>query len=165
MQVISDIYKAIQTRLDGYRQSAGAIFLAVFAAAVAFDSTFIRLYFDNGSEQKLSTGLITLSGFIILLIYFVAFFIIESINGHFAEMTSIIYKIDSANEVWTKGVWLENEALYPLRFEKTVDVRTSETDPPLPGWRDPAIRLFQDLIVVIGALHLVFFLAVYFSFR
>jgi len=55
MQVISDIYKAIQTRLDGYRQSAGAIFLAVFASAVAFDSTFIPFYFDKDSGQKLST--------------------------------------------------------------------------------------------------------------
>lgn len=80
-------------------------------------------------------------------------------------MTSIIYKIDSANEVWAKGVWLENEALYPPRFEKTVDVRTSETDPLLPGWRDPAICLFQGLIVVIGALHLIFFLAEYISLR
>ncbi len=162
MQVISDVYRAIQTRLDAYRQSAGAAFLAVFASAVAFDSTVVRLYFEKGSLQKLPHELIISSAFIIPIICGVAIYIIQQYKVHFEKMTSIIYKIDSANEVWTKGVWLENETLYPAEFGEVVNLRKFEHD-PLYGWKDPLILTFRGLIAIILVLHLVFFLAVYIS--
>lgn len=163
MQVISDIYKAIQTRLDGYRQSSGAVFLAVFASAVAFDSTVGKFFFDIDSGHKLSTVLILLSCSIVFLICSVAFFIIQLYKVHFEEMTSIIFKIDSANGVWTNGLWLENETLYPAEFGKVVNVRRSKHEPPLYGWKDPLICLFQGLIVLVFVLHMLFFLAAYMS--
>jgi hypothetical protein len=55
LQTISDIYKAMQTRLDGYRQSTGAIFLAVFAASLTFDSVIIRLFFDKPTFELIQS--------------------------------------------------------------------------------------------------------------
>jgi hypothetical protein len=111
MQFLSDVYKAMQTRLDGYRQSAGAIFLAVIASALTFDSVFVRYVVDKPKDLPLSTPplstlplslLVVLSGCIVLGVCISGFMIIKSIGKYFAEMSSIIYKIDVANQVFKK---------------------------------------------------------------
>lgn len=123
IQALSDIYKAMQTRLDGYRQSAGAIFLAVFATSLTFDSVFIRVFFDQSTLHTITLNLvffrliIGIAGLIVVICCGVSLAIISNISSHFSEMTSIVYKIDEANEVFRDDVWLTGEPLFPRSFE------------------------------------------------
>ncbi len=168
VQAISDIYKAMQTRLDGYRQSAGAIFLAVFATSLTFDSVFIRVFFDRSTfdliidHPQFFEKIIAISGSIVVICCGVSWWIIRNIGNHFSEMTSIVYKIDEANEVFTDDVWVHGERLYPRTFE--IDkvkpgVRNVSRSPGeiLWGWGDPAITRFKWITAILMGLQLILF--------
>lgn len=168
IQAISDIYKAMQTRLDGYRQSAGAIFLAVFATSLTFDSVFIRIFFDRSTFDLIMANLILfstiigISGLTVVTCCGVSFAIILNIGDHFREMSSIVYKIDEANEVFLKDVWLSGEPLYPRSFKieklkagvRNVSRSRGEV---LFGWSDPAIVRFKWITGILMILQIILY--------
>jgi len=164
LQAASDIYKVMQARMDGYRQSAAAVFIGILAAVLAFDSAFVRLLVDpafwNPGNQKPDSHLAVVILVCGLLPFFVAgvgFYVIYRLGKYFAEMTSIIYKIDLANQVFTPDAWLAGKMLYPHKFIPTAKVSRGQEDQGLIGWWDPAIRGFLRLSVVIAIVHLVLY--------
>lgn len=171
-QAASDMYKAMQARLDGYRQSAGAIFIGVVAAALTFDSAFFRLiidpslvdkFSDSQPAQRFALTAVGGAGAVIVVVCIASLFILRGIGRYFAEMTSIIHKIDEANRVWDKDIWLQHEPLFPLNFRVEVqdpsrhNVARSPKDRELIGWHDPAIRGFFRVTVVIAIVHFLFY--------
>ena len=163
-QTVSDIYKSIQTRLDGYRQSAGAVFLGFFAALLTLDSALARMFIDptffNAIPATQTTHLAFVAfgaAFIIIVLGFLGALMIDQIGLYFAEMTSIIYKIDNMNKVFTPGVWLPDVPLYPRNFQATDKVGRDAADVDLLGWRDPSINWFRNLTISAVVLHLAVF--------
>jgi hypothetical protein len=162
-QTLSDIYRAMQTRLDGYRQSAGAVFLAVMATSLTFDSVFVRFVVDPGSggTNPNLTLVVLVSGAIVLAVTWVSAVIIGWLGQYFAEMTSIVYMIDESNRVFERGAWLASEQLYPENFKisppyKPMNIVTRRMgDVTLIGWHDPSIRAFVGITWVLFFLHLI----------
>jgi hypothetical protein len=168
IQAISDIYKAMQTRLDGYRQSAGAIFLAVFATSLTFDSVFIRIFFDKSTFDLISANskffgvIIGVAGLLVVTCCAVSWAIIRNIGEAFSEMTSIVYKIDEANGVFANDALLQGEALYPrsFRIERSrAGVRnvSRSRGEVLWGWSDPAIKRFLWITGILMGLQVILF--------
>jgi hypothetical protein len=168
IQAISDIYKAMQTRLDGYRQSAGAIFLAVFATSLTFDSVFIRIFFDKSTFDLISANskffgiIIGVSGLLVVTCCAVSWAIIRNIGEHFSEMTSIVYKIDEANDVFANDALLQGEALYPRsfkidRFRRGVRNVSRSRGEVLWGWSDPARKRFLWITGILMGLQFILF--------
>src|SRR5262249_51882034 len=140
------------SRLDGYRQAAGAVFLGFFAALLTFDSSLVRVLIDPSFIMSLLPGHETylygvVGGALIIIagLGFLAWWTIKKLGDHFAEMTSIVYKIDCINEVFTKSAWVQGYPLYPLNFEATEKVGHREKDPELIGWQDPSIGWFREV--------------------
>lgn len=172
IQALSDMYKAMQARLDGYRQSAGAVFLALIAAALTFDSAFVRIFFDSTlltsaqQDKWLSSIISGGGGGIIVGVCLVSLSILRRLSEYFAEMTSVVYKIDEANGVWEPNAWLQGTTLYPLNFQ--IDpanhhghlVSRSSRDSGLLGWYDPAIGHFRALAVFLLFFHMFFYGAI-----
>jgi hypothetical protein len=110
--VISDVYRVMQARLDGYRQSAGAVMIGIFAAVLTIDANFVRLLLDKDALSSLAeragerhVGLMIVCGFLFVTTICIAgFLVIKNIGKYFSEMTSIVYKIDEANNVWEPAV-------------------------------------------------------------
>ena len=164
-RISSDIYRAMQTRLDGYRQAATAIFLGTIAGLLTLDSAIfsaigkIFIGIDHVTpEAHFYSGLfVFFSGIAIVIGGCAIVGTLGHIDSYFEEMTSIVYKFDLANKVFTKGVWLRNDQLYPERFRtKRVICKDEEY---LTTWRDPSIRLLTDIIwhaTVVNALVFVF---------
>lgn len=169
IQFVSDAYKSMQSRLDGYRSAAGAIFLAVIAATLTFDTTFVRMFIDpsflSSIQQhglKATSFIVAGSGLIVVSVGLVALFILERIARYFSEMTSIIYKIDMANDAWTPNVYMEGIALYPTNFRLRSDgqknhVGVHQDDRSLIGWRDPAIRSYRTFTIIVTVIHAVYY--------
>src|SRR5579859_4413650 len=95
-QVASDIYRALQTRLDGYRQSAAAIFLGVIAGLLTMDSAIATNFgrnlvdlipSDNAYQIHHRIGYVLIIAAISLLLakIFVVF-VLRRIRYYFAEM-------------------------------------------------------------------------------
>jgi hypothetical protein len=166
IQSLSDVYKTLQSRLDGYRQSAGAVFLAVLAAALTIDASFIR-FFDPGmltalhSNPRLASMLTGGAGLLVIVLCVAGYVMIRNLGKYFAEMTSIVYKIDEANQAWEVSAWINGETLYPNNFRLAQDpkhnVSRSPDDPILIGWYDPAIKRFKNITAVIFVAHLFFY--------
>ncbi len=159
MQVISDVYRAMQTRLDGYRQSAGAIFLAVVAAMLTLDattvSTLIKAVLEPAPNYKIDSrmGHFALAvGLVGLSLGVFGAFVIHRLGVYYAEMTSIVFKIDENNKVFEDDIYLEQKALFPRLFMRTENV-SRDGEPNLPGWYDPSIKWFWRLILIIGILQ------------
>lgn len=173
IQFVSDAYKSMQARLDGYRSSAGAIFLAVIASSLTFDTTFVRLLIDptfvnllqRHGGKPLAFAVVAGSGLIVVIIGLVSHHILTRIARFFSEMTSIVYKIDLANEAWTKDRFIEGTTLYPLNFKrgragsKSRDVAVIDADRPLPGWSDPAIASYTNFTAIVTVLHAIYYAA------
>ena len=164
MQVISDVYRAMQTRLDGYRQSAGAIFLAVVAAMLTLDattvSTIIKAVLEPAKNYSIDRrmGVFALIvGCFVLILSAAGAFVIHRLGAYYAEMTSIVYKIDQNNEVFDHDVYLPGVALFPRMFRVIGENKNVSRDdePNVPGWHDPSIKRFWILTLFFGVLHCV----------
>jgi hypothetical protein len=150
LQVASDIYRALQTRLDGYRQSAAAIFLGVIAGLLTLDasvtSNFGKIIVGVdivGKPIYLRIGYIILDfGVILAIAWYFIYRILSTISYYFAEMAGVVYKFDLANKVFITDAWFTAQTLYPhsFRTDKTL-VISGET---LSVWYDPSIRVFYD---------------------
>jgi hypothetical protein len=126
--IISDVYRAMQTRLDGYRQGAGAIMIGIVAAVFAIDSSFVRSFLDQNLLHDLVNRTdyyfyFLISGALVVIegVCAIGLIVIHSIGKYFAEMTSIIYKIDEANRVWDPDFWISGAQLYPNKFRIFAD--------------------------------------------
>jgi|GEM_PF-3940837 hypothetical protein len=164
MQFLSDVYKAIQSRLDGYRQSTSAIFLAVVASALTFDSIFARFFVEKPADQPGAKALLLASGVTVIVICFSAFIIIDRINYYFTEMTSIILKMDEAHRAFRRNYWFRDDSLFPESFrahKKKVSV--SDDGFPLYGWEDPVITIVRGTTAGIGVLHVIYYAAIWFA--
>jgi hypothetical protein len=167
IQALSDIYKAMQARLDGYRQSAGAVFLAVIAATLTFDASVIRFIDPTmlsalRSNTRFATVLIGGAALVVLVLCATGLVILHRVGQYFAEMTSVVYKIDDANQVFEQGAWIVDERLYPRMFQlgeepAIHDVSRHAHDRPLMGWHDPAIGNFRKITGYILVSHVVFY--------
>jgi hypothetical protein len=166
MQALSDVYRIVQSRLDSYRQSAGAIFIGVIAAILAFDSGLIRVTTDPSAFNPASYYPVSVVAGYGLLLSFIAFggwYTIGIIGKYFAEMTAIVYRIDKMNRVWDADFWIRDEgagsgeALFPQSFRQASMVGISEADKAnkLEGWFDPAIMWFARFTFGLGVVHLV----------
>jgi hypothetical protein len=165
MQALSDIYRIVQSRLDSYRQSAGAIFLGVIAAVLAFDSGLIRVIMDTSFPPVTYYPVWVVGGFGLLLvsIAFGGAHTIHRIAVYFAEMTAIVYRIDKLNRVWDAGFWIRDDAagggepLFPESFKDAAKVGVGKIDKAngLEGWFDPAIKLFKYFTIALGWVHVI----------
>lgn len=169
--VISDVYKAIQSRLDGYRQGAGAIMIGVVAAVLAVDSSFIRALLDEKLLQNLDKRadhyfyfIIAGASALVIGVCIGGAYVIHIIGVYFAEMTSVIHKIDEANKMWVRDHWLQGDTFYPNMFNARRDParsanvsRDTSIDPYLVGWHDPTINGYRTFIAVLVVLHMAFF--------
>lgn len=176
-QVLSDSYRSLQSRMDSYRQASAAIFIGVIAAIVTFDSALYRLAIDANALQwveilvkkhevsRESVGFL----FIICVPFFICLlglYIIWRHRNYFAEMSSIVYKIETIYNVWDIDLYVSGKPLYPLSFECRTDVAQLRQDRPLIGWRDPAIGEFFMIILAIGLLHMAFYIVyAYMTYR
>lgn len=172
--VISDVYKAMQTRLDGYRQGAGAIMLGIVAGAFAIDATFVRLFLDKELVSSLAKPsdysfyfVVLGAGIFVEGLFLTGLLINRIIGQYFAEMSSIIYKIDEANGMWRPDFWINGQTLYPKKFRIPLELpeqrsaanvsRDKTVDPHLYGWRDPTIRRYQRFTFWLMVLHLILY--------
>jgi hypothetical protein len=163
-QAVFEIYRAMQSRLDGYRQSAAAIFIGVLAAILTLDSAFIRVVLDPAflyprtppPDHRLAL-IVAGAGILLTVVCVAGGIIISHIGAYFAEMTSVIYKIDEANRVWEPGAWIDGEALYPLSFRSVKRVGRSSGDETLVGWEDPMIRRFRRISFLVAVFHLILY--------
>jgi hypothetical protein len=135
-QVASDIYWALQTRLDGYRQSAAAIFLGVIAGLLTLDASLISNFgktivgvetVDKSQALAIHSriGYILLACAIMLVVAgSFTFRILWTIRYYFAEMAGVVYKFDLANKVFVTDAWFPAQTLYPhsFRTDKTLTV-------------------------------------------
>jgi hypothetical protein len=169
IQALSDIYKVFQSRLDSYRQSAAAIFIGVLAAVFTFDSAFLRFLIEPGSPNSnaahnydlLNTLVVSAAGALVIFSGAGAY-IIWRFARYFAEMTSIVYKIDQANRVWEQGVWLSDDILFPNNFKSNRNVSVDrQKDPKLLGWRDLALDWFMRLTLAVVILQLILTIALF----
>ena len=157
-QPIFEVYRAMQSRLDGYRQSAAAIFLGFAAAALALDSAFFRTVVDPAvlypNPPNHRFGYIAIGvGILLTIVCIYGSVIIRNVGLYFAEMTSIVYKIDQANRVWEPDAWFTGEALYPYNFLSTTRVGRVPEDNNLIGWHDPMIRRLSKAIFLFAIFH------------
>jgi hypothetical protein len=164
LQAASDIFKVMQSRMDGYRQAAGAVFIGVLAAVLAFDSAFVRLLVEpsfwspgNQKPDHRLVALIVACGVLLLVVTIVGSLVIRWLGQYFAEMTSIIYKIDLANQVFVPDAWLPGVTLYPHKFITTDKVDRCQEDQELVGWWDPAIRWFFWITFGITIINFLFY--------
>jgi hypothetical protein len=104
--VISDVYRAMQTRLDGYRQGAGAVMIGIIAGVLAINSGFVRSLLDENLLRALENRpdhyfyfIVLGSGALVQGICVVGWWVIRDIEKYFSEMTSVVYKIDEANKI------------------------------------------------------------------
>jgi len=113
MQALSDIYRTVQPRLDSYRQSAAVIFIGTIAAILAFDSGLSRVIFDPAILKQAGYYpplVIGVCGALLFVFGFGGWRTIILIGRYYAEMTSIVLKIDKVNRVWDRrlldsGLW------------------------------------------------------------
>jgi hypothetical protein len=170
LQVTSDVYRAMQTRLDGYRQSAAAIFLGVVAGLLTLDaslaSSFGRII--TGAEQikadhvalvEFRIGCIILTSAVVLILagIFVQY-LIARINHYFAEMSGVVYQFDLANKLFEPDAWLSGRTVYPQKFKTEKEmVINGET---WLVWYDPSIRMFLAVVRIIFSLNVAILLAV-----
>lgn len=167
LQVMSDIYRALQTRLDGYRQSAAAIFLGVIAGLLTLDasiaSAFGRILVGDDVPPAARLLLvhhrigwiILASGFVLLAAGLFIHHILEWIHYYFAEMSGVVYKFDVANKVFGLGEWLAGQTLYPMSFRTTrrLDIAGEE----LLVWFDPSIGMFLMVVRIVFILNILAF--------
>jgi hypothetical protein len=156
----------MQSRLDGYRQSAAAVFLGVLAATLALDAAFFRSVLDpnllNSQSDKVRTIVsvcLIVTGILLTIICISGSIIIQHIGGYFAEMTSVVYKIDEANRAWDTDVWLIGKSLYPHSFRSTEMVGRVPGDEDLVGWRDPMIRRLRRFTPFFALFHIILYTA------
>jgi hypothetical protein len=170
LQVASDIYRALQTRLDGYRQSAAAIFLGVIAGLLTLDasltSNFGRIIVGVDVVDKSRSPQVNLRityimfgcAIMLALAGVFIYWILRTIRHYFAEMTGVVYKFDLANKAFVPDVWFSAQTLYPYSF------RTNRTliigGEILSVWYDPSIKVFIEAIVSLFFFHVVAFFAV-----
>jgi hypothetical protein len=159
-QTIADIYRTMQSRLDGYRQAAAAVFLGVAAAVFAIDGAFFRSVVDPNFYAQLSTSTgrtialtIIAVGLLPTLLALFGAIVVSNLARYFAEMTSIIYKIDVQNEVFADGAWIPNAALYPKKFKAGSGNVSRDKGETLQGWHDPSIRWFRILTWILFLMH------------
>lgn len=161
-QVLSDIYKVMQSRMDGYRQTAAAIFIGIVAASFAMDSTLAKYILDPGflvraGDKQSWDAVFTIAvlGSLSTVIAGVGAFMIRRLAGYFAEMTSIIFKIDVQNDVFEPGAWIKDDTLYPPSFNVSTkqNVARGRNAPQLWGWRDPSLNLLGWLAGILFLLH------------
>lgn len=169
--VISDVYKAVQSRLDGYRQGAGAVMIGVVAAALAVDSGFIRALLDEKLLNALDSRadhffyyIIAGASTLVIGVCIGGAYVIHILGIYFAEMTSVIHKIDEANKMWETNHWLVDDTFYPNIFNARRDPhrlmnvsRDTSVDAFLLGWHDPTIVGYKTFIAVLIVLHMAFF--------
>jgi len=166
-QVTSDIYRVLQSRLDGYRQSAAAIFLGVIAGLLTLDASVVAAFgkIVIGSEPiaqdhvglvHFRIGWILLAcGILVGAAFLFINYVLSTIHHYFAEMTSVVYKFDLANKVFNEGEWIAGESLYPKGFRTEKRLQIGEEQ--LLVWHDPSIRLFLEVIKVFFSLHFLIF--------
>ena len=169
--VVSDVYKAVQSRLDGYRQGAGAVMIGVVAAALAVDSGFIRALLDEKLLNALDHRadhyfyyIIAGASALVIGVCIGGAYVIHILGIYFAEMTSVIHKIDEANKMWERNHWFIGDTFYPNMFNAGRDVqrltnvsRDHRVDAFLLGWHDPTIAGYKTFIAVLIVLHMAFF--------
>ena len=114
--VISDVYRAMQTRLDGYRQGAGAVMIGIIAGVLAINSGFVRSLLDESLLRALANRpdhyfyfIVLGAGALVQGICVVGWWVIRDIEKYFSEMTSVVYKIDEANKMWEVGYWFKDQ--------------------------------------------------------
>jgi hypothetical protein len=146
--------------MDGYRQAAAAVFLGVAAAIFAIDSAFFRNLVDLNFYEQLATPAGRKIGYVILavgvlpsLLALFGALVVSSLTRYFAEMTSIIYKIELQNEVFADGAWIHGAALYPNRFKASSPNVSLDPNEKLQGWYDPSIEWFRRLTWSLFLLH------------
>lgn len=155
LQTISDIYRAMQSRLDGYRQAGAAVFLSASAGLLTLDSACasavgrIILGIEtvpgrNALVHHRVGWLMVLAGIVLLFARHYVLGIFATLGKNFSEMTSIVYKIDLANDVFSPGKWLAGEKLYPKSFEtsKTLEVEGES----LVVWHDPSLKFLTTVV-------------------
>ena len=169
--VVSDVYKAVQSRLDGYRQGAGAVMIGVIAAVLAVDSGFIRAILDEKLLLALESRtdhyfyfIIAGASALVIGVCIGGAYVIHIIGTYFAEMTSVIHKIDEANKMWERGHWFVDDTFYPAMFNARRDPgrlinvsRDTQVDRFLAGWHDPTIGGYKTFIAILIVLHMAFF--------
>ncbi len=167
-QFVSDVYKTMQARLDGYRQSAAAVFLSVVAAMLTIDaatvSSVVRSLLEQTKDHIVDhhrIGVFALGmGFFILGLGLVGAWVIRRLGKYFAEMTSIVYRIEQNSKVFEPDEYLPGKALYPRNFKNCKNV-SIDGEQDLPGWPDPSIQHFFILACGLACLHLLFGYIVY----
>jgi hypothetical protein len=151
MQMVSDIYKTMQTRLDGFRNSSAALFTGMVAAMVALDAAYMKSPGDLSAPHIPRLLLLASAA-----VCFAVSLLIRQIGTYFAEMTSIVYKIELASKVWEPNIWLPNKMLYPRKFKEPINVgiKKGDRDDGLLGWPDPIILWLKWIAVIIGVVHI-----------
>jgi hypothetical protein len=161
-QIVSDVYRTMQSRLDGYRQGAAAIFLGVVAAVVTIDLSFARLLIDRIADaqhldallrSRLALAAVLGVAIIPILTLVSGCVIIGRVGAYFAEMSSIVYKIEEIYQLWEPGAWVKDVALLPKKFREVRDVGVHPDDAGLLGWSDPAIGLFVWALIALAFAH------------
>ena len=170
LQASSDVYRAMQTRLDGYRQSAAAIFLGVVAGLLTLDASLASAF------GKIITGAETIDPCRAALVHFrigcvivaaalaillAGIFIqhlVWRIGYYFAEMSGVVYQFDLAHKLFERDALISSRTVYPEKFRATEKL-------VIGGeiwlvWFDPSIKMFLAVVRIVFSLNTVIFFAI-----
>jgi MFS family permease len=166
LQASSDVYRAMQTRLDGYRQSAAAIFLGVVAGLLTLDASLASAFgkIITGAETtnalvhfRVGCVLVAAALGILLAGIFVQH-LVWRIGYYFAEMSGVVYQFDLAHKLFERDALISSRTVYPEKFRATEElVIGGET---WLVWFDPSIKMFLTVVRTVFSLNTVIFLAI-----